>query len=404
MISVEQALGKVEAGFSTLAAETVALPEALGRVLAENVAARLSHPPSAVSAMDGYAVRAGDVAAAGGRLTRIGESQAGKGFAGSIAAGECVRIFTGAPLPGGADAIVIQEDTVADGAQITINEAPAAGQHARPKGLDFKLGDVLLEAGRLLNARDIGLAAAMNVPWLRVTRRPRVAILATGDEIVMPGEPMSEDQIISSNSVALAAYVRALGGVPINLGIAGDTAEALREALDGVRGADLLVTSGGASVGDYDLVGQVLGEKGLNLGFYKVAMRPGKPLIFGDMGGVPVLGLPGNPVSCGVTAAVFLRPAMAIMLGIRASGAAPETALAGRDLPENGPRQDYMRAAIETDSAGNPVATPFQAQDSAMMANLARAHCLVVRPPLGPPVGKGQRVPILRLDGALGGF
>jgi len=397
MIPVAEALARVTAGVRPVASEQVALVDALGRVLAEDVASRLSHPPAAVSSMDGYAVRAADVATVPAKLSLIGESAAGAGFKGKLGARECVRIFTGAPLPEGADAVVIQEDAEASGNTVTMNESVTPGKWVRPAGLDFKAGEVLLKAGQILSARDIGLAAAMNVPWLKVRRRPRVAIIATGDEVVMPGDPLGPDQIVSSNSVALAAYVKALGGEPINLGIARDTEDSLHALLAGVKGADLLVTSGGASVGDYDLVRRVLGQEGLEINFYTIAMRPGKPLIFGRLGEVPMLGLPGNPVSAGVCSVIFLKPAIEVMLGIRRDDRPAPTALLGRDLSENDKREDYLRAALSVEADGQLVATPFAKQDSSMMAFLAQADCLVVRPPFAPPAKKGERVRIVPL-------
>ncbi|MDA1024152.1 MAG: molybdopterin molybdotransferase MoeA [Proteobacteria bacterium] len=402
MISVAEALAKVLAGIKEVSAEQVALSDALGRVLSEDIAARLTHPPADVSAMDGYAVRAEDVAKVPVTLKQIGESQAGSGFDGSVGSGETARIFTGAPLPDGADAIVIQEDTETDGDAITMKEAVAPGKFVRPAGMDFNEGDVLLKAGQVLSARAVGLAGAMNVPHLNVRRRPRIAFLSTGDELVMPGDPVGPDQIINSNAIAMGAYVQALGGEPHNLGIARDTEESLRHALEGAAGADLLVTMGGASVGDYDLVQKVLGEQGMDLGFYKVAMRPGKPLIFGTLrggalAGIPVLGLPGNPVSAGVTAAIFLKAAMEKMLGIPDNTGPAATAVLSSDLGKNGWRQDYMRARLSHDKDGNLVATPFEAQDSSMQARLAEAGCLIVRAPDAPPAKKGERVEIIPL-------
>lgn len=399
MLSVDDALARITAAFQVLPSEQVALPDALGRVLATDVAARLTQPPVAVSAMDGYAVAAADVATVPTTLKQIGMSQAGLGFADRIEAGQCVRIFTGAPVPDGADAVVIQEVTDVNGKAVTIKESVVAGADIRPAGLDFSEGEVLIKAGKRLTARDLGLAAAMNVPWLKVRRKPRIAVMATGDELVMPGEPKSSDQIISSNSIALGAYVRVLGGEPINVGIARDTVESFRQTLAGAAGADILVTIGGASVGDFDLVRQVLGEDGLKLDFYKIAMRPGKPLIFGHLGDVAVLGLPGNPVSAGVTSVIFLRAAMAAMMGLDTE-AMPDTAMAilGRDLPANGIRQDYMRAILASDDAGRLVASPFERQDSAMMARFAEANCLVIRPVDAPPAKAGDPVQILRLD------
>ena len=397
MISVAEALAHVTSGVRLLSAEQVGVADALGRVLAEDVSSRVAYPPAAVSAMDGYAVRAADVAEAPATLRRIGETAPGARFPGTVGPGETVRIFTGAPVPEGADAIVIQENTESEGDSVTMLEGVPAGKFVRPAGLDFDKDQVLLRAGMVLSARDVGLAAAMNVPWLKVRRRPRIAHMATGNEVVMPGEPLGPDQIISSNSLALGAYVKALGGEPINLGIARDDEESLRGILAGARGADLLVTLGGASVGEYDLVRKVLGDEGLDLTFFKVAMRPGKPLVFGRLGDVPVLGLPGNPVSVGVTSVVFLKPAMEVMLGIRRAEGPAATALLGRDLGENDRRQEYMRATVDVDGDGALVATPFDAQDSAMMAGLARADCLVVRPPHAPPAKAGERVEIIRL-------
>jgi len=397
MISVAEALAKVLAGISEVSSEQVPLSDALGRVLAEDIAARLTHPPAAVSAMDGYAVRAEDVSRVPVTLKQIGESQAGSGFDGSVGAGEKVRIFTGAPLPDGADAIVIQEDTDTDGDVITMKESSPSGKWVRPAGLDFNEGDVLLKAGEMLTARAVGLAGAMNVPMLNVRRRPHVAFMSTGDELVMPGDRVGPDQIINSNAIAMAAYVQALGGEPDNLGIARDTEGSLRQVLEGAKGADLLVTMGGASVGDYDLVQKVLGEQGMDLGFYKVAMRPGKPLIFGTLAGIPVLGLPGNPVSAGVTAAIFLKAAMEKMLGIPENTGPAATAVLSSDLGKNGWRQDYMRARLSHDKDGNLVATPFEAQDSSMQARLAEAGCLIVRAPDAPPAKKGERVEIIPL-------
>lgn len=401
MIPVAEALETVISGVSRLSTEQVGINDGLGRVLAEDIAARLNQPSRAVSAMDGYACRAEDVATVPATLTRTGESAAGGHFNGTVEPGHCVRIFTGAAVPDGADTIVIQEDTETQGDAITVTTGAKAGKFIRPKGLDFSEGDVLLTAGTILTARDLGLAAAMNVPWLTVRRRPRIAILATGNEVVMPGDPVGEDQIVSSNSVALNAYVRALGGEPVNLGIARDDAASLRGLLDGAKGCDMLVTIGGASVGDYDLVKTVLGEEGLALTFHKVAMRPGKPLIFGHLktsgGAVPVLGLPGNPVSAGVTSVLFLKPAMLTMLGV--TQAAPQSipAVLGSDLGENDMRQDYLRARLERQEDGSLKATPFSKQDSAMMARLAQADGLIVRAPFAPPAKQGDPVSVISL-------
>ncbi len=404
MISVEEARARILATVAQLPAEQVALSGGLGRVLAEDVVARVTQPPVAVSAMDGYAVRSADVARVPVTLAVIGSVPAGARFEGRVGAGQAVRIFTGAPVPGGADAIVIQEDTEAAAGNVTVKEAARAGQYVRPAGLDFRAGDVGVRAGRRLTARDIGLAAAMNVPWLKVHRRPRVAILSTGDELVMPGTPIGVSQIVCSNGISLAALIQACGGEAIDLGIAADNRDALAAMATGARGADILVTTGGASVGEHDLVREVLGQQGLELDFWKIAMRPGKPLIFGRIGGVPMLGLPGNPVSTLVCAAIFLVPALERMQGLAQSDAPGPSAILATPLPGNDRRQDYLRATLSRRDDGALVATPFERQDSSMLATLAHADCLVVRPPLAPAAAAGALVEILRFPTGLGGL
>ncbi|MCK5445611.1 MAG: molybdopterin molybdotransferase MoeA, partial [Rhodospirillaceae bacterium] len=324
------------------------------------------------------------------------ESAAGGSFDGTVGAGETVRIFTGAPVPNGADAIVIQEVTERDGDTVKILESSDAGRFVRKAGQDFTEGDVLLNAGRVLSARDLGLAAAANAAKIKVRKKPNVCILATGNEVVLPGEAIGPNQIVSSNSVMLAAFVESAGGQANNLGIARDDMASLKGLLQKAQGADLLITIGGASVGDYDLVGQALDDEGVELGFYKVAMRPGKPLIFGQLGGTAVLGLPGNPVSAGVTAEVFIRPAIDKMLGIP-DDTRLQTVVLGNNLSENDQRQDYLRATLSTDTDGNAVATTFNKQDSAMLARFAKADCLVIRPPLAKAAAKGTRVDALML-------
>jgi len=397
LLPVAEALARVTGAFSPLPAEDIAITEALGRVLAEDVTARRTQPPVAVSSMDGYAVRAADVARAGATLRRVGESAAGHGFAGRLGAGEAVRIFTGAPLPEGSDAVVMQEDTDAAGDTVTIHVSVEPGRFIRPAGLDFREGDVGLRAGRRLGPREIGLAAAMNRPWLAVRRRPRVALIATGDEVVRPGDPVGPFQIVSSNTLALAALVRAAGGEALDLGIAGDNAESLRRIAAGAAGADLLVTTGGASVGEHDLIRAVLGEEGLELDFWRIAMRPGKPLIFGHVRGTPLLGVPGNPVSALVCAILFLRPAIEGMLGLEGRDDGRARARLGRDLPANDGREDYLRASLAPGDDGEPVATPLPRQDSSMLSALVRADCLLVRPPHAPAARKGEPVTILPL-------
>ncbi|MSP41841.1 MAG: molybdopterin molybdenumtransferase MoeA [Alphaproteobacteria bacterium] len=395
LISVEEALARITAALRPAGTEMVGIAHAHGRVLARAVASNRTQPPFAVSAMDGYAVRAHDVAAVPARLTVIGQAPAGAAFAGMVGPGQAVRIFTGGPVPHGADTIIIQEDTSVAGDQVTIRESAAAGRHIRPEGLDFRAGDVMLTPGRRLGARDVALAAAMNVPWLKVARRPRIALLATGDELVRPGEPIGPHQIVSSNALGLAAMIAACGGEAIDLGIAADDREELRAMALGARGADMLITLGGASVGDHDLVQSVLGEAGLKVDFWRIAMRPGKPLIFGQMGGTPMLGLPGNPVSSMVCGLLFVRPAIAELLGETGGGNYTGTAILGADMGPNDNRQDYVRASLSADG----VATPFTVQDSAMLSSLAKAGCLIIRPPFAPAARAGDVVPVLLLEG-----
>lgn len=399
VISVDEALERILADMPVMPAEQVGLTDALGRVLAEDIAARVTQPPLAVSAMDGYAVRAADVATVPAALRVVAEVPAGHYVEREIGPGEAARIFTGAPLPPGADAIVIQEDTTRDGDTVTVTEGCEAGHYVRPAGLDFSAGDTLLKAGRLLSARDIGLAAAMNVPWLRVRRQPRVAILATGDEIVLPGEATGPTRIVSSNSFALDGLIRSCGGIPVSLGIAADNAESLRRLAEAAHGVDFLVTTGGASVGDHDLVRAVLGESGLEIDFWQIAMRPGKPLMYGRFGDVPMLGMPGNPVSSMVCGILFLRPALTAMLGTGGRDRHREYALLGRDLEENDRRQDYLRATLTWNADGDRIATPFPRQDSSMFSRLAMADCLVVRPPHAAAAPQGERVEIVLLGG-----
>ena len=400
MISVDDALAQIRNSLTPLGAEQVSLAEAHGRVLAEDLAARRTQPPFAVSAMDGYAVRAADIAQLPRRLKLVGYVQAGGRHDGQVGPGQAVRIFTGARLPDGADAVVIQEDTEAGDGEVLVLHTVGPfepGRHVRLAGIDFIEGQIGLKAGRRLTARDIGLAAAMNRPWLLVHRRPRVAILPTGDEVVLPGDPIGPNQIVSSNGSALGALVAAAGGVPIQLGIARDDSDTLKTMAQGAAGADLLVTIGGASVGEHDLVRKALGEIGLAVDFWKIAMRPGKPLMFGRLGATAVLGLPGNPVSALVCGMLFLRPALDRLQGLPGDGPALEPALAGADLKLNDGRQDYLRARLTRDADGSLIATPHVKQDSSRMSALAGADCLIVRPPAAPPVAAGGRVKIIYL-------
>ena len=396
MLAVGEALDRILAALAPVPAEVVALPQAWGRVLAAPLAARLTQPPADVSAMDGYAVRAAE-AVAGARLRVVGEAPAGHPFPGSVGPGEAVRIFTGAVVPEGADGILLQEDAEAAGGAVAVGETVHTGRWVRRRGLDFTAGEVLLGPGRRLTARDVGLAAAANHPWLVVRRRPRVGILATGDEIVLPGEPIPPGGIVSSNAHALAALVRAAGAEPTVLPIAADDAAALVAAGGAAESCDLLVTTGGASVGDHDLVQSALAPEGFALDFWRIAMRPGKPLIWGRLRGVPLLGLPGNPVSALVCGVLFLLPALARLSGLPAGPTPTRPALAGRDLPANDRRQDYLRAALAPGPDGRPVATPFEAQDSSMLRTLARADALLLRAPHAPPLAAGGTVEVIDL-------
>ncbi len=397
MISVGEALSIVTRSLKPLSTEWVTAQSALGRVAADDVAARLAQPPTDVSAMDGYAVRIEDIEGVPANLSVVGESAAGAAFDGVVESRQAVRISTGAAIPRGANSVVIQEDTRRSGGDLTILKMPTRHKWIRPAGLDFQCGEILLKAGRFLTARDVGLSAAMNVPWVNVYRKPRIAFLATGNEVVLPGSPIGPNQIISSNSAMLAASISALGGEPVNLGIARDTEASLESKFGTLGGIDLLITVGGASVGDHDLVLAVLEKLGFDRLFHKVAMRPGKPMIYGLLGATPVLGLPGNPVSVGVAVATFVRPAIEVLLGIDRSGSELATAILKGDLAANDERQDYLRARLSHDDAGAVTATPLSKQDSSMLAALAGADCLIVRPPHAPPAATGERVPTLSL-------
>jgi molybdopterin molybdotransferase len=402
LISVAEALQRILAGVSRpVGTEEVPLDQAAGRTLAADIASLRTQPPFAASAMDGYALRAGDAAAVPVTLQVVGTSAAGRGFAGAVGPGQAVRIFTGAPIPAGADAIVIQEDTDVSDGRVIVREAPAAGRFIRPAGLDFREGQVLLHAGQRLDARRLALAAAMSHPRLQVGRKPRVAILATGDELVRPGEPAGPDQIVASNPYALRAIVERAGGEAIDLGIARDTIEDLARHIEAAKAAeaDLLVTLGGASVGDHDLVQPALLRGGMELGFWRIALRPGKPLMHGRLGDMLLLGLPGNPVSSIVCGVLFVSPAIRALLGDpRASDDPTEIAVLGGDLPANDQRQDYMRAALSRSPEGHLVATAQKRQDSSMLATLAESEGLIVRAPHASAAKAGDPCRVIVLD------
>jgi molybdopterin molybdotransferase len=399
LMPVADALAAVLAGAEPLPEEMVALDQAYHRVLARDIAALRTQPPQAMSAMDGYAVRSVDAAHIGARLKVIGEVAAGRPFVTALGAGEAVRIFTGGVIPEGADAVVIQEDTIAEGGSVTISEAARPGRHIRPAGIDFSRGDVLLAKGIRLTDRDLSLAAGMNYPELAVRRRPKVALLATGDELVMPGSIPGPGQIVYSNGYALRAQARAEGAETIDLGIAADTVEATTQGIRRAReaSADILITTGGASVGDHDLVKQSLQAEGVTIAFWKIAMRPGKPMMHGRLGTMRVIGLPGNPVSSYVCGFLFLVPLIRALSGRTDIHHRSETALLGRDVVANDLREDYLRARLELRDDGVLIATPVDHQDSSLLGNLAAARALVIRPPFAPQAAAGSPCEILQL-------
>jgi molybdopterin molybdotransferase len=399
LLSVADAQALVLKDAPPLPAENVPLAQAHGRVLAADLTALRTQPPAAVSAMDGYAVRAADVAAVPARLRLIGEVAAGHPFDSPVGTGQAARIFTGGVVPPGADTIVIQEHTTREGGTVVVQKASAAGRHIRREGLDFKAGDVLLPRGHRLTARDLALAAAMNHPEVPVHRAAKVAVLATGDELVMPGTTPGHGQIVYSNGFALMAQVAVEGAVVTNLGIAPDRLDATIAAVARAKalGVDVLVTTGGASVGEHDLVQKAFAAQGMALSFWKVALRPGRPLMHGHLGAMNVLGLPGNPVSAFVCGVLFLTPLLRRLAGRVDLGPDTESAALGCDLPANDERTDYMRAELVVRHNGTLVATPYAVQDSSMLAPLAKAGCLVIREPYAPAAAAGASCRIVKL-------
>ena len=398
LMPVAEALQRVLADARALPAENVPLPDALGRVLAQDVTALRTQPPAALSAMDGYAVRSADVANGPATLTLIGEVAAGHPFDGTVGPGQAARIFTGGVMPDGADTVVIQELTTRDGDRVTTQKPTAKARNVRAQGIDFIQGDVLLRQGRRLTDRDLMLAAAMNHPTLSVHRKPKVAVLGTGDELLMPGTQPGEGEIIYSNGFALNALARSEGAEVTDLGIARDRLDDITAAIRRTRdsGADILLTSGGASVGDHDLVQRALTAEGLDLSFWRVALRPGRPMMHGRLGDMHVLGVPGNPVSSYVCAFLFLVPLIRKLSGRTDVEQALEAARLGSDMPANDERADYIRATLEPGPEG-PVATPLPAQDSSLMAPLAKADCLLIRLAGAPAAPAGSPCVILKL-------
>lgn len=398
LVPIAEALERLLDGAAPLAGESVPLFEAVDRVLTEPVVALRTQPPFNASAMDGYAARAADVTSVPSRLSVIGMAPAGRGFDGTVGQTQAVRIFTGAPLPEGADTIVIQEN-VRDlgGGEIEVTEPTAQWRNIRRIGLDFSTGDMLLEKGRLLDPAALSLAASANHPRVSVVKRPLVAIIATGDELLPPGSDLGPDQIISSNAYGVAATAHSVGARALDLGIAADRKEAIAELVQKAvaAGADVIVTLGGASVGDHDLIHDVLTGEGMTLGFWKIAMRPGKPLMFGRLGDIRCIGLPGNPVASLVCSQLFLKPLLA-RLGGRNHRQDIRPARLGAAMPANDLRQDYVRAVVREDD-GVLVATPFGIQDSSMLRMLADANGLIVRAPFAPAAAAGEACSVLML-------
>jgi molybdopterin molybdotransferase len=397
LMRVQEARERIVSTVKPLAVEAVKLELALDRVLAERVSAKRDQPPFEASAMDGYAVRFEDVAALPATLKVIGTSAAGHGFKGRLKAGAAVRILTGAPVPKGADTVVIQENVERDGDRLLVLHATPKGKNIRRAGLDFARGDVLFEKGVCLAPRDLGLLAAANCPKVKVYRRPRVIVLTTGDELVLPGGKARADQIYSSNSHAIAAMVQRFGGEVINLGIVRDTMKATIAAVKKGLSADILVTTGGASVGDHDYVQAAFKACGVKIDFWKIAMRPGKPFMYGRKGRTHVMGLPGNPVSALVTARLFLKPLMDQMRG-RVDVDVTQTARLVGTLPANDQRQDYVRATLEQLPDGTRLAMPFASQDSSMQRTLQLSQGLIIRAADAPAAADGTQIDVLLLD------
>ncbi|NHN88374.1 molybdopterin molybdotransferase MoeA [Acetobacter conturbans] len=400
MIEVSEALQRIVSALPVLGTETVSLLEACGRISAAPVVARLSNPPADVSSMDGYAVQAADTTR-GAQLDIIGEIPAGHPSDRSVTPGTCLRIFTGSVMPEGADAVLIQENTTRESDRITVTEPVSQGRFIRPKGLDFASGQVVVPVGKRLSARDVGVAASANCPWITVRRRPRVAILSTGDEIVLPGDAVPAGAIVGSAAFMLAALLRKAGAEPVILPVARDTMDSLTTSTSQLDTVDLLLTIGGASVGDYDLVKKALGESGLVTDFWKIAMRPGKPLMFGRMGRTPVIGLPGNPVAVFVCSTVFVLPALRAMCAEVVTGDGTEPARLASDVSANDQRFDYLRATLSRDEDGTLWATPFSRQDSSMMAPLSACDALLLRERFAPEAKRGEMCRIVRFGGGI---
>ncbi|WP_170402903.1 molybdopterin molybdotransferase MoeA [Ruegeria arenilitoris] len=388
MITVEEARQLLFGLVATMPEEQIALADAAGRVLMRDVKAERDQPPFAASSMDGYALKSAEVERHA-MFKVIGEAAAGQRFTSTVGPGQAVRIFTGAPVPEGADFVVIQEDTDLRGDLLTITEEPGQKTNIRPAGVDFTIGDVV-SAPRVLSPEDLALLAAMNVPTVSVATKPQIALIATGNELVMPGETPGPDQIIASNSFGIKALLEKAGAHVRMLPVAQDTLSSLETAFGLAEGSDLVVTIGGASVGDYDLVAEASQRLGLEQSFYKVLMRPGKPLMAGRLGDAAMIGLPGNPVSAMVCGYLFLVPLVKKMLGIQTVDPILHQAILSEALPPNGPREHYMRARLESDGI-----RAFEEQDSSLLSVLARSNALLMRPPNDPARAAGETVSYL---------
>ncbi len=397
LLPVDEALTRILNGIKPVGVETILLDQALGRVLAKTVIAKRDQPPFPASAMDGYAVRFDDIITLPATLKRVGTSAAGHAFKGKVKPGTAVRILTGAPVPKDTDTVVIQENTITDGTVLTVVQETQRGKNIRRAGLDFAKGDMLVPAGTKLSARDIGLLAAGNAVTIKVYRRPKLVLFTTGDELVLPGDRPRADQIISSNSHALTAMASQFGAEVVNLGIVKDSLKATIAAIKKGLGADILLTTGGASVGDHDYVQEAFKACGVKINFWKIALRPGKPFMYGRKDKTHVMGLPGNPVSALVTALIFLKPLLDLMTGLPVQNETTTAILDGH-LEANDSRQDYMRATLKIAPDGRRIVSPFAAQDSSMQRTLQSSQALIVRPPHAPAAHSGTEIPVLLLD------
>ena len=402
MISVDEAITRICKDIKPLSSELISLSQSLGRVLSRDIIARVTHPPMAVSAMDGYAVRSADLIESSTPLKCIGMASAGSLFPDRVQSGETVRILTGAVVPEGANAVIPQEYVDVEEEYIMPHNSAPIESFIRPAGMDFNTGDIGLRAGQTINARQMAMAGAMNVPWLHVYRRPCFALLSTGDEIVMPGDPIAPGQIINSSSIGLMAFIESMGGIVTHLGIVGDTDQDIAQQVDMAKRADVLIITGGVGDSERDRVRDALISQGMRLEFWKIAMRPGKLVLCGSLNTMLVLGFPGNPVSTMVCALIFLMPLWQRWNGISPINQRADYVRLGQSLPANDHRQAYLRASLTYNTSGQQIIIPFAHQDSAMLSTLAQADCLLIRPAYAQPIEAGNFVPIVHFPTFLG--